>query len=181
MKSRIALLAVMTAIAAGAVGCTHVMQIGLATSPARVTRSAGKRVAVVFQEPGFKGRYESSTDGFTYVLEHAPGPFIAALQGALRGVVAEVAVFRGRPDRSFDAYIYPMLELQITTSFVVKTCTARYTLVVTDATGREIARRTEVGQHRFTAVVASGGACATALQEPFDTVTAWVLPALDRF
>lgn len=171
----------LAACAALTTACTHEYQlVPFAASAAPLQKSRTKRVAVVLVEPLVLERYETSTDGHTFVFESAPAFFEQLFRSALANSVAQVQFFRAPAPAGFDAYVFPELSLEAS-GMMSHTCAARYGLSVKDGAGRIVAQRQLRTEETFVPIAAAGQACTTAVTSAFNTLTYPILSTLDQW
>lgn len=181
MRTSVSLITFLVVALFGLAACTHSYTLkGFDADPAQLKKSKTKKVAVVFEEPKFLQQYESSADGHTWQFVQTDIFYRQAYSSALRDSVESVEYFYEKPATGYDVYLYPKLQLDITSSFMTKTCKANYGLVAKDKKGRTIAEKEKSGEHNFSLVANAENACKIAMLRTFDEVTYGVLKTIDK-
>ena len=163
----------------GAVGCTHEHTL-VAFSPARapLQRAGNKKVAIVLDERLVQTRYETSTDGHTFVLNGAPAMLAEGFSRALAGTVAALQTFPAPPPTGFDVRIIPQLTIEAS-GMLSHRCTARLAISVEDRAGRPVMRKEGAGEETFVPIANGTAACETAILAAFNNVAYQALSAID--
>jgi hypothetical protein len=174
------LLAVLVSLlGASSVACTHEHTFSSITpTPAQLQRAGGRRVAIVMVDRLVSPRYETSTDGHTFIFNGAPVLIEKALEQALAGRVAAAQGFAGRAGAGFDVQLVPELAIEAT-GMLNHHCTVHYALSVLDGASRVIVRRQADADETFVPIANGPYACETALIAAFNSATYQALAALD--
>jgi hypothetical protein len=167
MRSWFCLALSLSLAALAACGSSQRFALQGTAPPAReVTGLEGKRVAVVLQHPQVQTAYHATTDGTSFVVYGVDAFFGESIKAWVGPKLARLEFFMSPPANEFDAYVYPLIELDID-GLYEKTCHARHTVVVLDAAGREIARSSGEGAASFRAVTSAEPACRSAVAGAF--------------
>jgi hypothetical protein len=170
---------VVAAALVGATACTHEHTFATVTpARAQLQRGGARRVAIVMDERLVRPRYETSTDGHTFVFYKAPVLVESALQGALAGSVAVVQAFPGAPAAGFDVQVIPELGIEAT-GMLNHHCKVHFALTVADARGQPVVRREGDTDETFMQVANGTAACETAVLAAFNGVAYQALAGID--
>jgi hypothetical protein len=179
MLLRLARLSTLLGSAAILTSCTHAFILPAHSSPPlSLARGHDKRVAVVLLPRNVHTSYQSSTDGHTFILNDVPSFYQAAFRSALKGSVADVQFFLSVPTVPFDAYVYPEARIE-TSGYLSHSCTVQFAVTVLDGWGRVMAREKAEAVGKFAPVAGAGDACAQAMRESFDAVSAKGVRTID--
>ena len=151
-------------------GCsvmTHELSLkGHSASQAGLQRSRDRSVAVVFLNDRVKKKYETSTDGHSFVFNNTRQYYEQAFSSALRDSVGRIEFFGGKPPDAYDWYVYPELELDAS-GIISHSCTATYAVTIEDAAGRRLAREEKKSEQSFIAMDQGTAACTSAISQSF--------------
>jgi hypothetical protein len=179
MMMRPLLIALAATLAAGSIACTHEHTFATVTpARAQLQRGGARRVAIVMDERLVHARYETSTDGHTFVFHNAPVMVAGALQSALAGSVAAVQAFPGVPSTGFDVQVIPELGIEAT-GMMNHHCKVRFALTVANARGQPVVRRELETDESFVPIVNGPAACETAMLAAFNGVAYQALAGID--
>jgi len=152
-------------VVAGCGMMTHELQLkGFTANTVAPRLPATARIAVVLSAGDIKPTYSTSTDGHTFIIHQARQFYEQAYRTAFRNVTVET--FSVDPPDDFDVYLYPALDL-VATGWISHACTARFTLVIKDATGRELGRTATTATGNFVRMAAALDACVNAIRTTF--------------
>ncbi|HXU02432.1 MAG TPA: hypothetical protein VN903_15820 [Polyangia bacterium] len=176
---RPSMIAIAALVATGSIACTHEHTFANVTpARAQLQRGGARRVAIIMDERLVHTRYETSTDGHTFVFYNAPALVANALQGALAGSVAMVQAFPGVPSSCFDAQVIPELGIEAT-GMLNHHCKVRFALTVADARGQPVVRRELETDETFVPVANGPAACEAAVLSAFNGVAYQALAGID--
>lgn len=178
MKRRLSILAMLAA--PSCVIAHNEFRLNVAPlSPVPLTRSAQKRVAVVLRPSALKPRYDMTVGMLSYTFTNSRALFEDGLRPALRDKVAQLEFFGGEAEGGFDVYVYPKLEMDISTS-LGSTCTVTVTFAVQGADGRLLAQPSHTATRSYALVAAAGDECNSALSEAVAAVVPVALAEIDN-
>ncbi|MFT3921014.1 MAG: hypothetical protein QM778_00625 [Myxococcales bacterium] len=165
--------------AALAAGCTHHYWMPPPELNVALPRSSSKRIAVVLARPKLENTYKTSVQGHTYYFEDVFSVLEQTFERGLRGQVKEIKFFRDRPDSGFDAYIFPELAVVMDGGMFKKTCSTRFSIVISDAGGGLLSRTEHAGNGSFAAMQQGGYACMSAFREALLSATSDAARTID--
>jgi hypothetical protein len=158
---------------------THTYHLsGFDAAPTPVPGLDGKRVAVVFVEPGMRKEYKSKADGHTFIFRDTERYYAEGMRGLYGRQLAALDFYNAPTTNRYDLYVFPSLELKVSSSLLTKTCTAKYTVIALDAQSQERFRATREGSHAFQLVDNADEACKIAILEAFPEPTAGAIATL---
>lgn len=164
-----------------ALGCSHEWVLAPPNvAAARLPSLSGKRIALVIGEPQLHDTYETSTDGHSFTFTGVHAFYSKAFQDALGASGASVSVVNAPPTPGqFHGAVVPTLALEAS-GMISHSCTAKFSVSVTDANGTPLKTETGSSEQTFGAVAAAEQACKAAMTSSFNEAAYPALEALAR-